>query len=266
MANKTVQSNKKPAPKNDKAVLIALIAALVIVVAVAVVLIVSMANDKKPVPEENFEKKTFDTTPVEQATRTETTGAVDMTAVRAEIDSRSVDDFEQADEVTEYVMFVVKGYGSYVIKLRPDVAPVSSLNFRNLVAQNFYDGSVFHRVMKGFMIQGGGAVAGFSGSLTPIKGEFASNGLKNDLSHIPGVISMARTTVPDSATSQFFISNSQNTPLSLAGNYAAFGYVDAGMDTVIAITDAQVTYSSTGELSAPTSPIVIEHAYFVKLK
>ena len=259
-----IMSNKKPQGKktdgkNDRAVLIALIAALVIVVAVVVVLVVSMANDVKEPPE----AKTYDTTPLEEATRADVTGAVDMAAVKAEIDSHKVKDFVEADGVTEYVMFNVKDYGSFVIRVRPDVAPISARNFQNIVAQQLYNGSTFHRVMPNFMIQGGKV----SVPVDPIKGEFAQNGVKNDLSHIAGVISMARTTVPDSATSQFFISNdSSRTPASLDGAYAAFGYVVAGMDTVMAITNVELTYDARGELSMPTSTILIENAYFVKLK
>lgn len=268
MSNKKPQG-KKTAEKNDRAVLIALIAALVIVVAVVVVLVVSMANDVKEPPEpETFavtqsEPKTYDTTPLEEATRADVTGSVDMAAVKAEIDSHKVKDFVEADGVTEYVMFNVKDYGSFVIRVRPDVAPISARNFQNIVAQQLYDGSTFHRVMPNFMIQGGSV----SVPVDQIKGEFAQNGVKNDLSHIAGVISMARTTVPDSATSQFFISNdSSRTPASLDGAYAAFGYVVAGMDTVMAITNVELTYDARGELSKPTSTILIENAFFVKLK
>ena len=262
MANKKQQKQQNN-QKNDRTVLIALIAALVIVVAVIVVLIVNMANDVKEPPEAKTDAATLDTVPVEQATRADTTGTVDMAAVKAEIDSRKIGDFEQADEVTEYIMFNVKDYGSFVIRVRPDVAPISAQNFQNIVAQQLYNGSTFHRVMPNFMIQGGKV----SVSVDPIKGEFASNGVRNDLSHIAGVISMARTTEPDSATSQFFISNdSSRTPASLDGNYAAFGYVVAGMDTVMAITNVELTYDARGELSMPTSTIRIENAYFVKLK
>ena len=124
------------------------------------------------------------------------------------------------------------------IELYPDIAPETVKNFEKLVSEGFYDGLIFHRVIEGFMIQGGCPKGiGTGGPGYTIKGEFASNGVKNDLKHSRGVISMARSMMPDSAGSQFFIMH-QDAP-HLDGDYAAFGKVVEGMDVVdeIAATD-----------------------------
>lgn len=117
------------------------------------------------------------------------------------------------------------------IELYPEIAPISCENFEKLVKQGFYDGLTFHRVIPGFMIQGGCPLGtGTGGPGWQIKGEFASNGVKNDLKHTRGVLSMARSMMPNSAGSQFFIMH-EDAP-HLDGNYAAFGKVVSGMDAV----------------------------------
>lgn len=121
--------------------------------------------------------------------------------------------------------------GIIKVKLDPTTAPITVANFEKLVKDGFYNGLIFHRVIAGFMIQGGDPTGtGMGGSPDNIKGEFAANGVKNDLSHKRGVISMARTQVPDSASSQFFICHADATFLD--GQYAAFGWVTEGMDVV----------------------------------
>ncbi len=117
------------------------------------------------------------------------------------------------------------------LELYPDIAPISCENFEKLVKQGFYDGLIFHRVISGFMIQGGCPKGnGTGGPGWHIKGEFAANGVKNDLKHTRGVLSMARAMAPDSAGSQFFIMH-EDAPY-LDGQYAAFGKVVEGMDVV----------------------------------
>lgn len=117
------------------------------------------------------------------------------------------------------------------IELYEDKAPITVKNFIKLVNQGFYDGLIFHRVISGFMIQGGDPTAtGCGGSDENIKGEFSSNGVKNDISHVRGVISMARSQNPNSASSQFFIMHADGKFLD--GQYAAFGKVISGMDVV----------------------------------
>ncbi len=126
------------------------------------------------------------------------------------------------------------------IELYPDVAPITVANFEKLVKEGFYDGLIFHRVIRGFMIQGGCPDGiGTGGPGYSIKGEFAKNGVKNDLKHTRGVISMARSMMPDSAGSQFFIMH-QDAP-HLDGDYAAFGKVIEGMDVVDEIADTQTS-------------------------
>ena len=124
------------------------------------------------------------------------------------------------------------------LELYPDIAPITVENFENLVKQGFYDGLIFHRVIKGFMIQGGCPDGtGMGGPGHQIKGEFASNGVKNDLKHTRGVISMARSMMKDSAGSQFFIMH-QDAP-HLDGEYAAFGKVVEGIEVVDEIAETK---------------------------
>ena len=126
-------------------------------------------------------------------------------------------------------------------ELYPEVAPNTVNNFISLVKKGFYDGLIFHRVIKGFMIQGGDPEGtGMGGPGYGIKGEFAQNGVKNDLRHTAGVLSMARSMMPDSAGSQFFIMH-KDAP-HLDGSYAAFGKVIEGMDVVNKIAECVTDY------------------------
>ena len=127
-------------------------------------------------------------------------------------------------------------------ELYPDIAPESVNNFISLIKKHFYDGVIFHRVIQNFMIQGGDPLGnGTGGSDETIKGEFSSNGVENNISHKRGVISMARSSDPDSASSQFFIMH-QDAP-HLDGQYAAFGHVVEGMETVDAIAATPTNFS-----------------------
>ena len=128
------------------------------------------------------------------------------------------------------------------LELYPEIAPITVDNFISLIKKGFYDGLIFHRVINGFMIQGGDPQGtGMGGPGYEIKGEFSSNGVKNDLKHERGVISMARSMRPDSAGSQFFIMH-QDAP-HLDGQYAAFGKVIEGLDVVDAIATTKTDYS-----------------------
>ena len=127
-------------------------------------------------------------------------------------------------------------------ELYPEIAPNTVNNFISLINQGFYDGLIFHRVIKGFMIQGGDPEGtGMGGPGYGIKGEFASNGFKNDLAHEAGVLSMARSMMPDSAGSQFFIMHKDSPHLD--GDYAAFGKVTEGMDVVDKIAESKTDRS-----------------------
>ncbi len=148
------------------------------------------------------------------------------------LDKRSTEGHE-----LHYVEMCVDGYGQIVILLDATTAPVTVENFLKLVNEGFYDGLTFHRIIEGFMIQGGDPDAdGTGGSKDTIKGEFAVNGYQNDISHKKGVISMARGNAYDSASSQFFICN-DDAGSSLDGSYAAFGYVVEGLDIIDSITE-----------------------------
>ena len=143
----------------------------------------------------------------------------------------------------KYVEMCVEDYGKLVILLDATTAPVTVANFISLVERGFYDGLTFHRIIKDFMIQGGDPDADGTGSNKDengkeinIKGEFSSNGHTNDISHKHGVISMARSNDPDSASCQFFICNADASS-SLDGNYAAFGYVVEGLSVIDEITE-----------------------------
>ena len=135
---------------------------------------------------------------------------------------------------TYYAQIEMETGGVITLELYADIAPITVANFKKLADDGVYDGTIFHRVIQGFMIQGGDPTGTGYGdkSLKTIKGEFSSNGVSNDLSHDRGVISMARSNKPDSASSQFFICDSGNYKSSLDGKYAAFGRVIAGMDVV----------------------------------
>ena len=140
------------------------------------------------------------------------------------------------------VTFEMENGDSFKAELYPEIAPNTVNNFISLVNSRFYDGLIFHRVISGFMIQGGCPEGtGMGGPGYNIAGEFTDNGFKNDLKHTPGVLSMARAAHPDSAGSQFFVMH-QTSP-HLDGQYAAFGKVIEGMEVVNRIAEAPTDYS-----------------------
>lgn len=142
--------------------------------------------------------------------------------------------FSEAKTKTNFVKMEMESGASAVIELNPEVAPITVRNFQDLVGSGFYNGLIFHRVISGFMVQGGDPTGtGMGGSKETIRGEFAANGVKNFLSHERGVISMARSQMYNSASSQFFICHAD--AKFLDGQYAAFGKVVEGMETVDAI-------------------------------
>ncbi|MBE6694417.1 MAG: peptidylprolyl isomerase [Ruminococcaceae bacterium] len=183
-----------------------------------------------------------------------------MDAIEDEIDSESVSSFAEADKTSEYVKITFKDYGDVIIRLRADAAPITVANFQKLVGQKFYDGLTMHRIIEDFMIQGGDATLSGGQDVASIKGEFYNNGVVNNISHVPGVISMARTPAYNSASSQFFIVSGPDA-LHLDGDYAAFGYVVAGLDV---ITDIHVV--DTDSNNKPLEDVVIEKICFVNKK
>lgn len=156
---------------------------------------------------------------------------------------------------THHAEIDIKDYGVIKVELNGDVAPITVANFINLANSHFYDGLTFHRIIDGFMMQGGDPLGnGTGGSENTIKGEFSQNGVENNLSHTRGAISMARSSDMDSASSQFFIVQSDSTYLD--GQYACFGYVTDGMDIVDEICKNAVTTDSNGSVSAENQPVI----------
>ena len=156
---------------------------------------------------------------------------------------------------TYYADIAVENYGTITVELDGDTAPITVANFVALAEDGFYDGLTFHRIMAGFMMQGGDPNGnGTGGSENKIAGEFSKNGYENNLSHTRGCISMARAQDPNSASSQFFIVHEDSTFLD--GQYAAFGYVTEGMDVVDAVcADAQPT-DDNGTIPAEAQPVI----------
>jgi peptidyl-prolyl cis-trans isomerase B (cyclophilin B) len=153
------------------------------------------------------------------------------------------------------IRIIVEGFGEMCAELYPDVAPITVKNFMELVRSNFFDGLIFHRVIPGFMIQGGGFDTNFDQKeAKSIKGEFRANGFKNDLKHERGVLSMARTSAPNSASSQFFIMHARAPHLD--GQYAAFGKVVEGIEVVDEIAAVKTNFDDK-----PLEPQVIKKMY-----
>ena len=149
----------------------------------------------------------------------------------------------------------VKDYGTIDVELDADTAPITVTNFVKLAQEGFYDGLTFHRIMDGFMIQGGDPNGdGTGGSEENIKGEFSNNGVDNDISHTRGTISMARASDPDSASSQFFIVQADSTFLD--GDYAGFGHVTEGMDIVDKICEDAKPTDDNGTIPSDQQPVI----------
>lgn len=154
---------------------------------------------------------------------------------------------------TYYADIQIQDYGTITVKLDRDAAPITVDNFMDLAKKGYYEGSTFHRIMEGFMMQGGIGKKD-AASAKVIKGEFAENGWENPISHIRGTISMARTDDPNSATSQFFIVHEDSTFLD--GKYAAFGAVVEGIEIVDAVCEASKPTDNNGTIPADQQPII----------
>ena len=149
----------------------------------------------------------------------------------------------------------IKDYGVIKLELDADSAPITVTNFVNLVNDKFYDGLTFHRIIDGFMIQGEDPLGnGTGGSKKTIKGEFKNNGVENNISHTRGTISMARSQANDSASSQFFIVQSDSTFLD--GSYAGFGHVTSGMEIVDKICKDTKTEDDNGTVKKENQPVI----------
>ena len=185
---------------------------------------------------------------------TEATSAADETSDGA-ADTADTSENEELLTGLHHVTIDVQDYGTISLELDADTAPISVTNFINLANEGFYDGLTFHRIISGFMIQGGDPNGNRTGgSEKTIKGEFSANGVENDISHVRGVISMARANDPDSGSSQFFIVHEDSTFLD--GQYAAFGHVTEGMDVVDAICEAVPVQDNNGTVAAADQPVI----------
>ena len=156
---------------------------------------------------------------------------------------------------THHAEIDIEDYGKISVELDADTAPITVTNFVKLAQEGFYDGLTFHRIISGFMIQGGDPLGnGTGGSDETIKGEFANNGIENDISHTRGTISMARSSDPDSASSQFFIMHEDGDYLD--GDYAAFGHVTEGIEVVDDICEAVPVQDSNGTVAPEDQPVI----------
>ena len=156
---------------------------------------------------------------------------------------------------THHAEIDIQDYGTITVELDGAAAPMTVQNFMDLANDGFYDGLTFHRIIAGFMMQGGDPNGnGTGGSENTIKGEFSANGVENSLSHTRGAISMARSQAYDSASSQFFICHADSTFLD--GQYACFGYVTDGMDVVDAVCEAAQPTDDNGTIPADQQPVI----------
>ena len=171
--------------------------------------------------------------------------------------TKSLEELTQDKHYAEITVNVNGEDKTMKAELYPDVAPETVANFEKLASEGFYDGLIFHRVIPDFMIQGGGYDENMEEKpADTIKGEFASNGFENPLEHTRGVLSMARTNVPDSASSQFFIMHADAPHLD--GEYAAFGKVTEGLEVIDEIAAVETTSLSNGMSDVPVEPVVIK--------
>ena len=188
----------------------------------------------------------------ESAKQEETAVPESTESTDAGSDISSSDDTKQLSG-KHHVVIKVKKYGNIKVELDADTAPISVTNFVNLAKKGFYDGLTFHRIIDGFMIQGGDPSGdGTGGSDETIKGEFSDNGVENNISHVRGT--MARSSENDSASSQFFIVQSDSTYLD--GQYAGFGTVTSGMDIVDKICKDTPVTDSNGTVEKENQPVI----------
>ena len=192
----------------------------------------------------------------EQTSQTQDDDAPAAQEQESTADITSVSDDDPYATGVHHAVIAVEGYGTIEVALNANVAPITVSNFCHLVEEGFYDGLTFHRVVPGFMIQGGDPSGdGTGGSDQTIKGEFADNGVENNIPHTRGTISMARASDYDSASSQFFIMH--ETTDSLDGQYAAFGTVTSGMEVVDAICEGvTIADEQSGLVTADTQPVI----------
>ena len=226
---------------------------IVMLVAIGIYAVINSNSQSKKQLEEN-------STNIEGTTNTENSAKENNTENKDEnIQNNQISNESEENNMystgKHHAEIVVKNYGTIALELDADVAPITVENFANLVNEGFYNGLTFHRIISGFMIQGGDPLGnGTGGSSKTIKGEFASNGVKNSISHVRGTISMARSSMPNSASSQFFIVHQDSTFLD--GQYAAFGTVTSGMEVVDKICADTAVEDDNGTVAKNNQPVI----------
>ena len=226
---------------------------IVMLVAIGIYAVINSNSQSKKQLEEN-------STNIEGKTNTENSTKENNTENKDEnIQNNQISNESEENNMystgKHHAEIVVKNYGTIALELYSDVAPITVENFANLVNEGFYNGLTFHRIISGFMIQGGDPLGnGTGGSSKTIKGEFASNGVKNSISHVRGTISMARSSMPNSASSQFFIVHQDSTFLD--GQYAAFGTVTSGMEVVDKICADTAVEDDNGTVAKNNQPVI----------
>ena len=226
---------------------------VVMLVAIGIYAVINSNSQSKKQLEEN-------STNIEGTTNTENSTKENNTENKDEyIQNNQISNESEENNMystgKHHAEIVVKNYGTIALELDSDVAPITVENFANLVNEGFYNGLTFHRIISGFMIQGGDPLGnGTGGSSKTIKGEFASNGVKNSISHVRGTISMARSSMPNSASSQFFIVHQDSTFLD--GKYAAFGTVTSGMEVVDKICADTAVEDDNGTVAKNNQPVI----------
>lgn len=233
-----------------------IIIGMVVIVMLAAIGIYAVINSNSQSKKQSKENSTN----IEGTTNTENSTKENNTENKAEnIQNNQISNESEENNMystgKHHAKIVVKNYGTIALELDADVAPITVENFANLVNEGFYNGLTFHRIISGFMIQGGDPLGnGTGGSSKTIKGEFASNGVKNSISHVRGTISMARSSMPNSASSQFFIVHEDSTFLD--GQYAAFGTVTSGMEVVDKICADTAVEDDNGTVAKNNQPVI----------
>ena len=226
---------------------------IVMLVAIGIYAVINSNSQSKKQLEENS-TNIEGTTNTENSTKENNTENKDENIQNNQISNESEEN-NMYSTGKHHAEIVVKNYGTIVLELDADVAQITVENFANLVNEGFYNGLTFHRIISGFMIQGGDPLGnGTGGSSKTIKGEFASNGVKNSISHVRGTISMARSSMPNSASSQFFIVHQDSTFLD--GQYAAFGTVTSGMEVVDKICADTAVEDDNGTVAKNNQPVI----------
>lgn len=237
--------------KQTRKVLVSVTVAAIVLV--LIVVIVSAAKKSRAADAEKAARESAaEAIETESKAEAEPVKVADLAAFDPE---KMPDAYDISKDDLTYAQISIKDYGTITMALDSTVAPVSVKNFASLARNGFYDGLTFHRIIDGFMIQGGDPLGnGTGGSDQNIKGEFSGNGVDNPITHVRGAVSMARSQDPDSASSQFFIVQSDSSYLD--GQYAGFGYVTDGMDIVDKICKDAKPSDSNGTIPADQQPVI----------